>query len=125
TPLAVPVPPTDVTADGGDAQATVSFTASTSSDVAYYTATAFPGGRSAIGTTSPITVTGLKNGTEYTLSVTATNASGTGPEPMWSNSVVPAEHPRPGTDPPVEPEPRAPVPAPPPVTGPRPKLPGH
>jgi hypothetical protein len=125
TPLAVPAPASNVSAVRGDKQATVSFSPSPSASVAYYTATAFPGGRSTNGTSSPITVSGLKNGISYTFSVSATNSSGVGPESEYSNAVVPAENPRPDTDPPPVTEPRVPTPEPPPAAGPRPKLPGH
>jgi hypothetical protein len=125
TPLAVPEPPTDVTAEAGDAHAAVAFAPSPSTTVAYYTATAFPGGRTGRGTSSPIPVTGLKNGVSYTFSVSAANSSGTGPESEYSNEVVPAESSRPGADPPPVSEPRVPTPEPPPVTGPRPRPPGR
>ena len=86
--------------------------------------TSFPGGKTATGAQSPLTVSGLKNGAGYTFSVSATNASGVGPESASSNSVVPVELPRLEIDPPA-PEPRAPTPTPPPVAVPRPIIPGH
>ena len=42
------------------------------------------------GSASPITITGLTNGTPYTFTVTATNAIGTGSASAASNSVTPA-----------------------------------
>jgi hypothetical protein len=125
TPIAVPEPPTAVSAVGGDTHGTVSFGASPSPTVAYYTATAFPGGKTARGNASPITVTGLRNGVSYTFSVSATNTSGNGPESEYSNAVVPAESSRSGGEPPPVSEPRVPAPDPPPPTGPRPKPPGR
>jgi large repetitive protein len=88
----VPVAPTGVTAVAGNAQATVSFTAPASdggSPITLYTVTSSPGGITATGTASPITVTGLTNGTAYTFTVKATNAIGTGPDSAPSNSVTP------------------------------------
>jgi hypothetical protein len=55
-----------------------------------YTATSSPGGFTASGSSSPLTVTGLTTGTSYTFTVTATNATGTGPASAASNSVAPA-----------------------------------
>jgi hypothetical protein len=81
-----------VTAAAGNASATVSFTAPASnggSPITSYTVTASPGGATASGSASPITVTGLTNGTAYTFTVTAANANGTGPASVASNSVTP------------------------------------
>ena len=55
-----------------------------------YTVTANPGGKTVIGTTSPLTVTGLNNGTPYTFTVTATNAVGTSAASAVSGIVIPA-----------------------------------
>jgi hypothetical protein len=93
TPIGVPGAPTIGTATRGDAQATVSFTAPASnggSAISSYTATSSPGGFTGTGTSSPITVTGLSNGTSYTFTVSATNAVGTGPASAASNSVTPS-----------------------------------
>ena len=91
----LPGAPTGVTATGGNAQAVVSFTAPASnggSPITSYTVTSSPGGNTATGTASPITVTGLTNGTAYTFTVRATNkvGVGTGPASSPSNSVTPA-----------------------------------
>jgi C1A family cysteine protease len=88
----VPSAPTGVSATAGDAQATVSFSPPASdggSPITSYTVTSNPDGRTAIGSSSPLTVTGLTNGTSYTFTVTATNAAGTGPASAPSNSVIP------------------------------------
>lgn len=91
--LTLPGAPTNVTAAAGDGSATVSFTAPASdggSPVTGYTVTANPGGITAQGTGSPITVTGLSNGTAYTFTITATTAQGTGDASPASGSVTPA-----------------------------------
>ena len=78
---------------GGNGQATVTFGAPAADGgtlITVYTVTAVPGGTSATGTNSPITVGGLANGTTYTFTVTASNAAGTGPPSTLSNAVVPA-----------------------------------
>jgi ABC-type transport system substrate-binding protein len=53
-----------------------------------YTATCVPDGASITGGTSPLTVTGLSNGTRYDCVVTARNAVGSGPVSVPS-SVIP------------------------------------
>jgi hypothetical protein len=81
------------TATAGDAQASVTFTAPSSNGgaaITGYTVTASPGGATGTGTSSPIIVTGLTNGTAYTFTVTATNSVGTGQPSAASNSVTPA-----------------------------------
>jgi hypothetical protein len=78
---------------GGNAQATVSFTVPDTdggSPITGYTVTSDPGGLTGTGTSSPITVTGLTNGTAYTFTVAATNAVGTGATSSPSNSIIPA-----------------------------------
>jgi hypothetical protein len=88
-----PGAPTIGTATGGNATASVTFTAPASaggSPITSYTVTSSPGSVTASGASSPITVTGLTNGTAYTFTVTATNAQGTGPASAASNSVTPA-----------------------------------
>ncbi|MFP5042343.1 fibronectin type III domain-containing protein [Parasediminibacterium sp. JCM 36343] len=87
-----PGAPTAATATAGNGQATVTFTApaSTGGGVTSYTVTASSGGFTASGVSSPLTVTGLTNGTAYTFTVTATNPGGTSSASAASNSVTPA-----------------------------------
>ena len=88
----VPGVPTGVGATAGNAQATVTFTAPASnggSAITSYTVTSSPGNISKTGKSCSITLTGLKNGTTYTFTVTATNKVGTGLASNPSNSVTP------------------------------------
>jgi hypothetical protein len=88
----VPGAPTIGTATAGNAQATVSFTAPASNGgaaITGYTVTSTPSNITASGSASPITVTGLTNGTAYTFKVTVTNSIGTGSASAASNSVTP------------------------------------
>ena len=91
----VPGAPAIGTATGGNALASVAFTAPGSnggSTITSYTATSNPGGYTGTLTqagSGTITVTGLANGTAYTFTVTATNAIGTGAASAASNSVTP------------------------------------
>ena len=88
----VPGAPTIGTATASNGQASVTFTAPATnggSPITGYTVTSAPGGFTGTGTTSPITVTGLTNGTAYTFTVTATNTAGTGSASAASNSVTP------------------------------------
>lgn len=89
----VPSAPTIGFAHSGNSQATIDFTplpigSQGGRPVTLYTATSNPGGFTAVGTTSPITVTGLTNGQSYTFTVTATNIIGTGPASSPSNSIT-------------------------------------
>lgn len=92
--FAQPVNPLGSTSVGGAVR--VSFRAPSSvggSAITSYTATATPiGGGSAVsatGATSPLVITGLTNGTTYTVSVRAQNASGLGSASDPSNQVTP------------------------------------
>ena len=53
-----------------------------------YTVTSSPGGFTASGASSPLTVTGLQSNTAYTFTATATNFVGTGPASAASNSIT-------------------------------------
>ncbi|WP_425425528.1 beta strand repeat-containing protein, partial [Uliginosibacterium gangwonense] len=92
TTACVPGAPTIGTATAGNGQASVTFSAPGSDGgaaITGYTVTSSPGSFTGTGTTSPIIVTGLTNGTAYTFTVTATNSVGTGAASAASNSVTP------------------------------------
>lgn len=74
----VPDAPTSVSAVAGDKEANVSFTTPLDggSPITSYTVTSSPGGLTASGSSSPITVTGLTYGKSYTFTVVATNMYG-------------------------------------------------
>jgi hypothetical protein len=91
-----PGPPTNASAKGGKASATVSFKPPTSNGgnaIVGYTVTAVDttkpanGGQTASGTSSPIVISGLTPGDSYTFTVTATNEAGTSPASNPSNAV--------------------------------------
>ena len=90
-----PGAPTSVSAtSAANGQSVVSWTAPASTGgatITGYTVTSSPGGRTCAWTSGDLscTVTGLTNGTSYTFSVTATNASGTGSASDASSSVIP------------------------------------
>ena len=92
-PATVPGAPTIGTATRGNGEATITFSAPVNnggSAITSYTITSNVGGFTATGGSSPITVTGLTNGTAYTFTVTATNSAGTSTSSGASNSVTPA-----------------------------------
>jgi len=96
-PLRNPDAPTGVTAAAGNAQATVSFTAPANvggSAISAYYAVSNPSQITTTGASSPITVTGLTNGTAYTFQVWALNTFGPGAFSAASGSVTPAVPPR-------------------------------
>ena len=93
TPSTVPNAPTSLTVAVGNTEATVSFTPpvnSGGSAVTIYTVTG-SNGRSATGTSSPIEMVGLTNGTAYTFTVTASNKNGESVASVASNPVTPAD----------------------------------
>jgi len=95
-PLLVPDAPTIGTATGGGSSASVTFTAPANvggGAITGYTVVATPSGIAGTGTSSPITVSGLTNGTAYTFKVFATNAYGPSGLSAASNSVTPAMQP--------------------------------
>ena len=91
--VTAPGAPTIVTASPGNASATVSFTAPANNGgaaITGYAVTSSPGNITATGTTSPILVPGLTNGTAYTFTVVATNSAGNSAASTASNSVTPS-----------------------------------
>jgi hypothetical protein len=95
-PLKVPNAPTIGTATGGNASASVTFTAPSDvggGAITGYSVVSTPSGIIGTGASSPVTVSGLSNGTAYTFKVFATNAYGPSPLSAASNSVTPAMQP--------------------------------
>jgi Fibronectin type III domain len=93
TPTVVPSAPTAVAASIGDASLSIAFAPPASDGgaaIITYTATCNDANGSVVanGTTSPVVVTGLTNGTEYRCTVAATNSVGTG-EPSDAVVAVP------------------------------------
>ena len=92
-PLQAPDAPTAVTAAGGDASATVTFTAPTNvggSAITGYTGRSTPDNVAATASASPLTFSGLTNGTSYTFNVWALNTYGPSPAGGPSGAVTPS-----------------------------------
>jgi hypothetical protein len=88
----VPGAPSITAVYPGDGQALATFNAPASTgglSITSYTITSSPGGFSATGTASPLTVIGLTNGTAYTFTVIANNAAGSSPASAPSNITTP------------------------------------
>jgi hypothetical protein len=84
----VPGAPTLTGSSAGDRRATVTFSAPANdggSPILRYTTTCNPGANAVDSSGSPASVTGLSNGVNYSCSVTATNANGTGPSSGSAN----------------------------------------
>ncbi|WP_139991840.1 S-layer homology domain-containing protein [Paenibacillus paridis] len=87
-----PSAPTNVSAIAGNGQATVTFTVPTvsgDSPITGYEVTALPGNLTLTGAGSTVTFTGLTNGTSYTFTVKAINASGSSAASAASQAVIP------------------------------------
>jgi hypothetical protein len=94
--LKVPNAPTIGTATAGNASASVTFTAPTDvggGAITGYTVVSTPSSIIGTGVSSPVTVSGLTNGTAYTFKVFATNVYGPSGLSAASNSVTPAMQP--------------------------------
>ena len=91
-PLKNPDAPTIGTVTGGNTQVSVAFTPPANvggSAISAYYAVSNPDRITASGASSPVTVTGLTNGTPYTFQVWALNTYGPGPFSAASGSVTP------------------------------------
>jgi hypothetical protein len=91
-PLKNPDAPTSPAATAGDASAVVTFTAPANvggSAITAYYAVSNPGQVTSAAATSPVTVTGLTNGTSYTFNVWALNSYGPGVWSAATGSVTP------------------------------------
>ena len=91
--ISVPGAPTSVSGTVSNAESSVSFVAPTDnggSTILSYTVISSPGNIKKSGTTSPITITGLTNGTAYTFTVKAHNIAGSSTASTASGSVTPS-----------------------------------
>lgn len=95
-PLKNPNAPTIGTATASSGSASIAFTAPSDvggSAITSYIAISTPGGFTGTAASSPVTVTGLTNGTAYTFKVWANNSYGPSVLSAASNSVTPAMSP--------------------------------
>lgn len=86
-----PPAPVRVTSSAGDSQATVSWSMPDQASplVSRYTATASPGGLQCSSSTLDCVITGLTNGTSYTVTVVAINSAGSSPPSAASAPFTP------------------------------------
>lgn len=92
-PITAPGIPTSVTATAENGQAIITFTPPTNdggSEITGYLVTANPGELTVSGTGSPLTISGLTNGTSYTFTVQAINKAGFSESSAVSNTVIPS-----------------------------------
>ena len=92
SPLSAPGAPTINSVTTASGSANLNFTAPASdggSPVTSYTVTSVPGGFTATGNSSPVTVNGLTNGQSYTFTISATNSIGTSQPSASSAAVTP------------------------------------
>lgn len=97
-PVFPPSAPLNVTATAGDAQATLTWTAPTSSGsfpVTRYEVRSTPAGGTCLVATLTCAISGLTNSTAYTFETRALNGAGWGPWSTPSNTVTPAAPPPP------------------------------
>ena len=92
--ISVPGAPTSVSATVASGQSSVSFVAPTDnggSTILSYTVISSPGNIKKSGSSSPIIITGLTNGTAYTFTVKAHNIAGSSTASSASGSVTPIQ----------------------------------
>lgn len=90
-PFLTPNAPTSIVATAGNASASVAFVAPANvggGAITSYTVVS-SGGQYATGTSSPLIVTGLTNGTSYTFTVYASNTYGPGQRSVTSSAITP------------------------------------